>query len=208
VWSPNGPSRAKFVEIHIAFEHDFAGRGNFQVNRFTFHEFDRRSAQEAGDQIFLDLRGRGNNGRKRHCGFGADRDGNFHFAGRPAAFGDHRSARRPRHDVDGRGLSLNRCAHALASMFRRIFLALPVHSRGALVIDLHAVHSKIALARPGVARGDAGQGDESSAILRPALQDRKIEQGKIVALDHFFARPGRHRARKKFAQLRSAAEAF
>jgi hypothetical protein len=74
-------------------------------------------------------------------------------------------------------------------MFRRNFLPLPVHARGALVIDLHAIHADVALPRLRIARDHAGQRDEPSAIFRPALQDRKIEQRKIVALDHFFTGP-------------------
>ena len=44
-------------------------------------------------------------------------------------------------------------------------------------------------------------------ILRPALQDREVEQREIVPLDHFLARPSRNRPRKKLAHLRSATAA-
>src|SRR5580698_1205391 len=86
-------------------------------------------------------------------------------------------------------------------MFGRDFLPLPVHAGGALVVNLHPVHAKIALARLRTTRGHAGQSNESSRVLRPALQNRKIEQRKVVALNNFFARSGRHRLRKEFPYL-------
>jgi hypothetical protein len=81
-------------------------------------------------------------------------------------------------------------------------LPLPVHSGGAFVVHLHAVHPEIALSRSRVARGHARQGNEASGILRPALQDREVEHREILALDHFLAGPVVHGFRKKLARLR------
>ena len=78
-------------------------------------------------------------------------------------------------------------AHGIAIVLGGDFLALPVHAGGALVVDLHAVHADVALAGFRIAGDDAGQRDETAAILRPALQNGKVEQREVVALDHFLA---------------------
>ena len=72
-------------------------------------------------------------------------------------------------------------------MFGGDFLALPVGASGGGVVDLEAVHADIAFAGVGVAGDDAGEGDEASGVLRPALQDGEVEEGEVVALDDFFA---------------------
>ena len=77
---------AKFVEMHVAFEHDFAVGGHFKVDGLALHQVDRGSAEEAGDQVFLDLGRRGNDRRKSHGGFGADGDRDLHLPGRAIAF--------------------------------------------------------------------------------------------------------------------------
>ena len=67
-------------------------------------------------------------------------------------------------------------------------LALPVHAGGLAVVDLHAVHAEVALAGFGVARGDAGEGDEAAAVLRPGLEDGEFQDVDFVAAqDDFFA---------------------
>ena len=86
-------------------------------------------------------------------------------------------------------------------MFGGNFLPLPVHAGRAFVIDLHAVHADIALPCFRIARDHAGQRDEASSIFRPALQDGKIEQREIVALDDFFAGAGGNRLRKELSHL-------
>ena len=86
-------------------------------------------------------------------------------------------------------------------MFGGNFLTLPMHSGRAFVVDLHAVHAEIALARLRIARGDARQRDETSCIFRPALQHGKVEQGKIISLDHLFARTSRYGTREKLSRF-------
>ena len=71
---------AKFVEIHVAFEHDLAGGGYFEVDGFAFHQIDGSAAQESGDQVFLDLGRRGNDRRKGHGRIGADGDRDLHLS--------------------------------------------------------------------------------------------------------------------------------
>ena len=93
-------------------------------------------------------------------------------------------------------------------MFGGVFLALPMHARGALVVNLHAVHAKIALAGLWIARGNAGQGNEASAIFRPALKDGEVEERKVIALNDFLAGARRHRAREKLSCLGQQREHF
>ncbi len=81
------------------------------------------------------------------------------------------------------------------------FLALPVHAGGALVIDLHPIHADVALAGFGVARDDAGQCDEAAGVFRPAFQDGKPVERKVVATDDFFAGAGGDGLGKEFAHL-------
>ena len=83
-----------------------------------------------------------------------------------------------------------RCAQHVAVVFGGDFLALPVHAGGGGVINLDAVHADVALAGFGIAGDHAGQRDEAAAILRPALQDGKIQQREILFLDDFFAWAG------------------
>jgi hypothetical protein len=88
------------------------------------------------------------------------------------------------------------------------FLALPVHACGALVIDLHAVHAYVALAGFWVAGDYARESDEAARVFRPALEDGEIEEGKIVALDDFFAGAGWNSLWKELAHLSQHGEHF
>ena len=72
-------------------------------------------------------------------------------------------------------------------MLGGILLALPVHAGGLAVVDLHAIHAHVALAGARIAGDDAGQGDEAAAVEGPALQNREVEDGEVVAEDHFLA---------------------
>ncbi len=57
-----GAFGAEFVEVDVAFENDFGGGGNFEIDGLALHQLDRLLAQESGDEIFLDVRRRGNDG--------------------------------------------------------------------------------------------------------------------------------------------------
>ena len=105
-------------------------------------------------------------------------------------------------------MPLRRRAQGLAVVFGADFLALPVHAGGALVINLHAVHADVALAGLGVAGDHARQGDEAARILGPALQDGKIEQREIVALDDFLAGAGGDGLGKELPHFRQHGEHF
>src|SRR5882724_5315736 len=86
-------------------------------------------------------------------------------------------------------------------MLRRNLLALPMHAGRFAVVNLHAIHADVPLSRLWISRDHAGQRDKPPGIFRPALQDGKIEQRKIVALDDFLAWSGRNCLWKKFAHL-------
>jgi hypothetical protein len=60
-------------------------------------------------------------------------------------------------------------------MFRAMLLRLPMHPGGALVVNLHAVHSDVALPGFRIARKDEWESDESAAVLRPTFQNRKMK---------------------------------
>jgi len=75
-------------------------------------------------------------------------------------------------------------------VFGGYFLSLPVRSSRGGIVDLEAIHSDVAFARVGVAGDDARESDEASRVLRPALQDGEVKEGKLIALDDFFAGAG------------------
>ncbi len=77
-------------------------------------------------------------------------------------------------------------------MLGALLMCLPMHAGCALVENLDAVAAAIALAGIGVAGENHGQRDEAPGVFRPALQDGVIEKRKIVAADHFLARPVVH----------------
>ena len=69
--------------------------GSWTLERFSaqlaaLDLFPAPLAEESGDEIFLDIRRRGNDGGKCDRGIGADGDGNFHFAAGPIAVGEYR----------------------------------------------------------------------------------------------------------------------
>ncbi len=59
-----------------------------------------------------------------------------------------------------------------------------MHARGALVVNLDAVHADVALAGIGVLSDDAGQGDEASAVEGPTFLDGEIgERWALITED-------------------------
>jgi hypothetical protein len=86
-------------------------------------------------------------------------------------------------------------------MFGCYFLPLPMRACGFGVVYLEAVHAYVALAGFWVAGDDAGEGNEASRVLRPALQDGEIEERKIVSLDDFFAGAGGDDLGKKLSSF-------
>src|SRR5438270_13972790 len=76
-----------------------------------------------------------------------------------------------------------------------------MHAGGALVVHLHAVHANVALSCSRTAGDDTRQSDEASTILRPALEDGKIQQRKPILLYDLLAWTGRNDLRKEFAHV-------
>ena len=92
-------------------------------------------------------------------------------------------------------------AHLLAIVLCSLLLALPMHAGTALVVHLHAIRSGITLTRLEIFGDHRRQRNEAASVLRPALQDGKIQQREIVALDHFLARTGGDFLGEKLAHL-------
>ena len=177
-----GAFELQLVEFHVAFENDLSVGGNFQVDGFAFHQFDRLLAQESGNDELFDIGWCGDNGGEGQSGVGANDDRDIHPAFGTISSGEHGRACRASHQVD-RGASLpastsvmfDGLPHAVAIMFRRDFLALPMHSRRLLVVHLHAIHAHIALPRFRIASDHTRQRNKSPGIFWPALQNGKIK---------------------------------
>ena len=56
---PFGP---QLVEFYITFQNDFSRRRNFQVNGFALNQLERLLPKESGNQVFLHIRRRRNDG--------------------------------------------------------------------------------------------------------------------------------------------------
>ena len=180
-------------------------RGDFKIDGLAFYDLHRLAAQETGDQEFLHLRWGGDDGGKGCGRIGADGYGNFkprslqiahrylrHSADRTVGNGDRAAGglshcRYPRRS--GIGIGSRRCCRAqgFTIVLGGYLLPLPVHAGGLAVVDLHAVHSDVALAGAWVAGDDAGQGDEAASVVRPALEDRKGIEVDVLFDDDLFA---------------------
>ncbi len=95
-----GALAAEFVEMNVAFENDFGGGGDFEIDGLALHQLDGLLAEEAGDEIFLDVGRRGNDGGESEGGVGADGDRDFHFAG-GSVLGEDGAAGGAGHEIDG-----------------------------------------------------------------------------------------------------------
>src|ERR1035441_9409751 len=133
-------------------------------------------AEETGEDHLVEIGRQGQNGREHGDGVGPDRYGHVH--------------------------TFEAVMPHPAVVLRALLVGLPVHARRTLVEDLHAIHAAVPLARVGVAGKDERQGDESSAILGPALQRRQIPQRKALRPDHLLASSLGYRARKERPHLR------
>ena len=76
------------------------------------------------------------------------------------------------------------------------------------VVDLHAIHSYVALAGFGIARYYTRQCDEAAGVFRPALEDGKLIERKIVAANDFLARSGGNCFRKELSHFRQHGQHF
>ena len=137
------------ARLDITFQNKIDIGRHFQVNRLAPHHLDGLAAQKSGEQNFVQPIGqRGSRGK---C-------------------------------VDRIAPDCHRHRHALApfvvtlAMTRPHFVDLPVHPRGAVVIDLHPIYPNIPRTGFGITRMHIRQGNETAAVLRPALQDRNVVQ--------------------------------
>ena len=156
-----GAFGAQFAEVDEAFENVLGVGRDFQINGLGADKLDGLLAQEAGDEILLDLGGRGDDcgerrGRVRPDGYSDLHAVTLDF--RQSLGGDAASVDGLRGASSGEGHEVHGCrciwgggAEAFAHVFGGDLLALPVHAGGLAVVDLHPVHADVALARFGVA---------------------------------------------------------
>ena len=67
---------------------------------------------------------------------------------------------------------------------RTSLMAMPVHTRSALVEDLHSIHSHIRDARLGIFCADHRQGDKRTAVGWPRCEYREFAEVDILALPY------------------------
>src|SRR5215467_8890583 len=84
----------QLVQMYVAFENYFCGRGYFQVDGFTLHQFNGFLPEKTSNNVFLDVGRSRDDGRKRQCRIGADCDRDFHLASGHAVVGQLGSAGR------------------------------------------------------------------------------------------------------------------
>src|SRR5258707_13904659 len=94
--------------MHVAFEDDLGGGGNFEVYRFALYQLYRLLAEKAGDQIFLNIGWSRDDRGKSDGGGGAAKDRDLHFAGRMVPFPQDLSFRNNGHDANAEGGSSGR----------------------------------------------------------------------------------------------------
>src|SRR5262249_45964361 len=97
----------------------------------------------------------------------------------------------------------------LAMVCRAMFVNLPVHARGLLVVNLHAIHSDIARTRARIACENHREGYKTPTVRFPTFQNREIEEIEFAfALNDFLARAGVDRAWEVFAEFGQLGQHF
>ena len=61
-----------------------------------------------------------------------------------------------------------------------VLVLVPMHARGLVVVDLHAVHAHIRDLCGRVHGADHGKGDEPAAVIRPALEHGDLREVNLV----------------------------
>src|SRR5258708_39125371 len=84
---------AEFIKVDVTFEYDFARGRDLEGDSFALDEIDWGSAQESGDEIFLNVWGCGDGGGKGVVWIGADGDGDLHSASGPVSRVKNRPSR-------------------------------------------------------------------------------------------------------------------
>jgi hypothetical protein len=75
-----GAFGAELAERDVAFEDVLGVGGDFEVDGLALDQLDGLAAEEAGDEVLLDLGRRGDDGGEGGRGIGADGDGDLHAA--------------------------------------------------------------------------------------------------------------------------------
>jgi len=140
-----GTFPAPFFRIHETLENDFSFRRYQQVHTSALDDIHRPVAEKTGEDSLVET------GRKRSGGC-----------------------------IDGGGVGTEGHGHrrwlapaaVCPIVTGAVVMAVPVHAGCLTVEDLQAVHPDILLSRLGVPGDDQRQGDESSAVVGPALHDR------------------------------------
>jgi hypothetical protein len=141
----------RFLGVDVAFDDKVRIGRNHEVVGLTFDEFDRFFAEVTGEEEFVEaVRERRGCAESKH-GVATDEDGDGHaLAGFVIA----------------------------ASVTGGDFLELPVHAGGLGIVNLDAVHADVAIAGVGVLGDDAGESDETAAVVGPAFQNGQVEEGR------------------------------
>src|SRR5205807_3819767 len=147
------PFWSHFAGLDKTLQNEIGIGGNVHVDCFAFHQLHRFLAQKSSKQDFVES-------VRQWCGCSKSERGIA-----------------PERDRD---------RHALATLVvnlavtRTDLVHLPVHRRGALIENLHPVHSNVASTAFGIASMHVGESDETSAVLWPALENGKIAQRKLM----------------------------
>ena len=169
-----GALGAQLLGVHVAFQHDLGVGRHLDIHRLALDHLHRLLADESGHQHLVDAF------RQRQRSGEAD--------GRIGADG-HRH-------LDAASAVLR-----LAVVRGAALVDVPVHARGPLVEDLHAIHAAVALAGLRVLGEDQREGDVPAGVLRPALEDGDAREGRRVPHDHLLAGTVLHGFRKGACQL-------
>ena len=161
-------------------QHDLGLRGHLQRDGQAVDQVDPLAAQEAREQVLVDL------GRQRGAGAVSDRgvaaEGNGHRQPLTSALG---------HRVVGVG----------------VLVDLPVQAHGARVVLLQPVHPEVAVPGDGVLRVGQAQVEERPAIPGPRHHAGQLVQVDVRApADDVLAGPVPHLLRRDAAQARQLPE--
>ena len=86
-------------------------------------------------------------------------------------------------------------------MFRGNFLTLPVRAESFVIMNLEPVRSYVSFSGFRIARDNARKRNEAAGIFRPALQDGKLVERKIIFANYFLAWSGGNCFRKELPHL-------
>ena len=173
-----GAFGAEFTRLNVAFDDKVDVRRNFERNGETGNEVYRFFSDKPGEQDFVETIGQ--------------RSSRGEGVRRIAADGDS----------DGHGFVAFVVTFAVT---RAYFVNLPMHAGSLGVVHLDAVHPEVAITGIGVFGMDAREGDETPAVVWPALEDGEVEKGRecgggglvsggrgsgVESMDDFLAGPG------------------